>query len=210
MKVLLVDDHMIIRQSLMYILQSQFPPVLCLEAHTGEECTTMLKKENFDLLILDLTLPDTDGMALTEWIMHRNPHQKILFFSTSPTEVFAKRLYQMGIMGYINKQAPISEISNALHAIINNGEKYVNEEFKAMLLSQTEERQHEIAPLERLSKRELSIAQLLANGKSIEAIATTLNVETTTIRTHKARIFQKLEITSFPEFLQKARQYKLI
>ena len=200
---------MIIRQSLMYILQSQFPPVLCSEARTGEECTTMLKRENFDLLILDLTLPDTDGIALTEWIMQRNPQQKILFFSTSPTEVFARRLYQMGIMGYINKQAPISEISNALHAIIRNGEKYVNEEFKAML-SQTEEPQYEIAPLERLSKRELSIAQLLANGKSIEAIAATLNVETTTVRTHKARIFQKLDISSFPEFLQKARQYKLI
>ncbi|MEX6689517.1 response regulator transcription factor [Danxiaibacter flavus] len=209
MKVLLVDDHMIIRQSLLYILQSQFPPVLCFEARTGEECTTMLKKENFDLLILDLTLPDTDGIALTEWIMQRNPHQKILFFSTSPTEVFAKRLYQMGIMGYINKQAPISEISNALYAIIRKGEKYVNEEFKAML-TQSDEPEHDIAPLERLSKRELSIAQLLANGKSIEAIAATLNVETTTIRTHKARIFQKLEITSFPEFLQKARQYKLI
>ncbi len=209
MKVLLVDDHMIIRQSLIYILQSQFENVSCAEAATGEACIAMLKKEDFDLLVLDLTLPDTDGLALTEWVMQRKPDQKILFFSTSPTEIFAKKLYRMGIMGYINKQAPLSEISNALHAIIDQDEKYMNEEFKAML-AKTEEEELELPPLDRLSKRELSIAQLLANGKSIESIAATLNIEATTIRTHKARIFQKLGISTFSEFFEKAKLYKLI
>ena len=209
MKILLVDDHAIVRQSLLHIVRSEFPGATCTEAQDGETCTEFLKKESFDLVILDMNLPDTDGITLTEWIRDRNPEQKILFFSTSPTAVYAKKLFQMGIMGYLNKQAPVEEIARALRTILTQKKQYLDEEFRN-ILTQDFLTKSPSNPVEKLSKRELSIAQLLANGKSFEEIATQLNIESSTIRTYKARIYQKLEVTTLHDFLARAKLYKLI
>lgn len=209
MKVLLVDDHSIVRQSLQYIIKAEFPAASCTEARNGQSCTDLIKKENFDLVILDMNLPDTDGITLTEWIRDRLPDQKILFFSTSPTAVYAKKLYQMGIMGYLNKQANVNEIVKALRTIMTENKQYLDEEFKLMLAQDFLQKSAD-NPIEKLSNRELTIAQLLANGKSFEEIATQLNIESSTIRTYKTRIYQKLDVTSLHEFLAKAKLYKLI
>ena len=209
MKILLVDDHSIVRQSLEYIIRSEFPGATCIEARDGESSIAYLKKENFDLVTMDMNLPDTDGITLTEWIIDRNPDQMILFFSTSPTAVYAKRLYQMGIMGYLNKQTNVAEIAKALRTILVQKQQYLDEEFKA-ILAQDFFQKNPVNPLEKLSSRELSIAQLLANGNSFEEIGQRLNIESSTIRSYKARIFQKLDVSNLHEFLAKAKLYKLI
>jgi DNA-binding NarL/FixJ family response regulator len=209
MKILLVDDHAIVRQSLNYIIKAEFPKADCIEAPDGESCVEILKKENFDLVILDMNLPDTDGITLTEWILDRYPEQMIMFFSTSPTAVYAKKLYQMGIMGYLNKQAAVNEIAKALRTILMQKQQYLDEEFKG-ILAQDFFTRGPSNPIEKLSNRELSIAQLLANGKTFEEIAAQLNIESSTIRTYKARIYQKLNVTTLHDFLAKAKLYKLI
>src|SRR5258706_3516570 len=132
MKILLVDDHSIIRQSLTHIIRNEFPAASCTEAHDGETCIETLKREEFDLVILDMNLPDTDGITLTEWIRDRYPQQMILFFSTSPTAVYAKKLYQMGVMSYLNKQASVKEIARALQIVLIQKRKYLDEEFKSI------------------------------------------------------------------------------
>ena len=209
MKILLVDDHSIIRQSLTHIIRNEFPTASCSEAHDGETCIETLKREEFDLVILDMNLPDTDGITLTEWIKDRYPQQMILFFSTSPTAVYAKKLYQMGVMGYLNKQASVKEIARALQIVLVQKRQYLNEEFKS-ILSQDFLQKNPADPIERLSKRELSIAQLLANGKTFDEIAAQLRIESSTIRTYKARIFQKMDVSTLHDFLTKAKLYKLI
>jgi DNA-binding NarL/FixJ family response regulator len=209
MKILLVDDHAIVRQSLEYIIHSEFPNASCVEAADGETCIDILKKESFDLITLDMNLPDTDGITLTEWIRDRYPEQMIMFFSTSPTAVYAKKLYQMGIMGYLNKQAPVTDIAKALHTILGQKKQYLDEEFKSILALDFLNNNPD-NPIEKLSNRELTIAQLMANGKTFEEIAGQLNIESSTIRTYKARIFQKLDVSNLHEFLTKAKLYKLI
>jgi two-component system, NarL family, invasion response regulator UvrY len=208
-KILLTDDHAIVRQSLEYIIRSEFPAAVCIPARDGATCIEWLKKEHFDLLILDMNLPDTDGLTLTEWILDRYPSQAILFFSTSPMAVYARKLYQMGIMGYLNKQSSVPEIVKALHTVLVLRQQYLDDEFKNLLAIEFLNK-NPSNPLEKLSNRELSIAQLLANGKSFEEIAGQLHVESSTIRTFKARIFHKLDVSSLHEFLEKARLYKLI
>lgn len=209
MNILIVDDHDVIRQSLSLTIKAEFANAECITAGTGAECIELLKNKQFDLLILDMNLPDMDGITLTEWIMDRYPQQMILIFSMNPTEVYARRLYQLGVMGYLNKQANMTELKKALHIILTENKRYMEEEFKLMLA-------HEFLnnrpgdPLEQLSKRELSIAQLLAAGKTIAEIASQLNIETSTIRTYKARIFQKLEVNTLHDFLAKSKLYKLI
>lgn len=209
MKVLIVDDHSIVRQSLIYIIQQEYPGTECIEAEDGDSCIRYLKKESYDLVTLDMNLPDTDGITLTEWIRDKDPDQKILFFSTSPTAIYAKRLYQMGIMGYLNKQAPVQEIAKAFHTILDQKQQFLDEEFKSILAREFLKNSPS-SPFEKLSSRELSIAQLLANGNNFEEIASRLNVEASTIRSYKARIFQKLEVENLHEFLGKAKEYKLI
>lgn len=209
MRIILVDDHSIVRQSLLYIIKSEFPDAVCIEAQDGQTFIEYFKKDKFDLVILDMNLPDTDGITLTEWIRDRNAQQMILFFSTSPTAVYAKKLFQMGIMGYLNKQASVSEIAKALRTVLLNKQQYLDDEFKT-ILAQEFLTKGTVNPLEKLSKRELSIAQLLANGKTFEEISTQLHIETSTIRTYKARIYQKLDVNNLNEFLAKAKLYKLI
>jgi len=209
MKILCVDDHSIVRQSLLYIISREYPKAECMEAPDGETCISLLKKERFDLVILDMNLPDSDGITLTEWIKDRHPAQMILFFSTSPTAVYAKRLFQMGIMGYLNKQASVDEIAKALHTILDRKQQYLDDEFKG-ILAQDFFSKNVSNPIEKLSKRELSIAQLMANGKTFEEIALQLNIESSTIRTYKARIYQKLDVSTLHDFLAKAKLYKLI
>jgi DNA-binding NarL/FixJ family response regulator len=126
----------------------------------------------------------------------------------NPTAVFAKRLYEIGIMGYLNKQAGVQEIKRALQIILNEKKQYLNDEFKA-ILSYDLLNKNSSNLLEKLSKRELSIAQLLVHGKSFEEIAEQLDIEPSTIRTYKGRIFQKLEVTTLHEFLAKASLYKI-
>lgn len=209
MKILIVDDHAIIRQCLKAIIEAEFKDATCAEAQNGGACVALLKQETFDLLILDLSLPDTDGITLTEWILQRFPEQKILFFTNSATEVYADRLYQMGVKGYLNKQAPVKEIASAIHIILDEKQRYIAEDFKARLTQKSTAGFPE-NPFAEFSRRELSIAQLLASGRPVEAIASSLNIEQSTIRTYKARIFQKLDVATFPEFIAKAREFKMI
>lgn len=209
MNILIVDDHDVIRQSMGMIIQSEFPKATSTKLANAEACIEILKKEKFDLLILDMNLPDMDGITLTEWILDRYPEQMILIFSMNPTGVFAKKMYQMGIMGYLSKQADMVEIRKALRAVLTERKQYLNEEFKA-LLTRDFLSNNPGNPIEKLSKRELSIAQLLAQGKTFDEIAGLLNIEASTIRTYKGRIFQKLEVNTLHEFLAKASLYKIV
>ena len=93
MDILIVDDHDVIRHSLAMIIQSEFPKAECTMLANAESCIEALKKKKYDLLILDMNLPDMDGITLTEWVLTRYPEQKTLIFSMNPTGVFAKKLY---------------------------------------------------------------------------------------------------------------------
>jgi two-component system, NarL family, invasion response regulator UvrY len=209
MDILIVDDHDVIRQSLCMIVHSEFPQADCVKAANAEECIEILKERSFDLLVLDLNLPGTDGLTLTEWIRTRYPKQRILIFSMNPTNIYAKKLFELGVMGYLNKQADVAEIVKAFRTILVSNQQYVDEEFKSQLVGSIQQ-QTLTNPFEKLSKRELSIAQLLAHGDSFEEIAGKLSIEASTIRTYKARLFQKLDVTTLHDFLAKAKLYKFI
>ena len=209
MKVLIVDDHDVIRQSLSPTIQTEFPSAICTKVEDATACIELLKQDQFDLVTLDLNLPDMDGITLAEWILEHYPSQAILVFSMNPTSVFAKKLYEMGVMGYLNKQAAMSELIKAFRMILTEKKAYMEEEFKLMLAADFLQKKPS-NPIEKLSTRELSIAQLLANGKTNDQIAAQLNIESSTIRTHKTRIFQKLDVTTLHDFLAKAKLYKLI
>jgi two-component system, NarL family, invasion response regulator UvrY len=209
MKFLLVDDHAIVRKSLQNIILNEFPSATCTECIDGASCIEAVKKEKFDLIILDINLPDSDGVTLTEWIKSQEPTQYILIFSSNPASLYAKKLFQMGIMGYLNKQTNLGDIATAIRTILIQKKQFIDEEFKAILAKDFLS-QHSSNPIEDLTTKELVIAQLIANGKNFDEIAAQLNIEPSTIRTYKSKIFQKMDVTNLPEFLAKAQLYKLI
>lgn len=208
MTILIVDDHDVIRLSLGKIIEAEFPRATCAVAGNAESCLEQLAQTRFDLLILDINLPDQSGFELTERIRAAYPEQMILIFSMNAANLYAKRLYQLGVMGYLSKQADIQEIRKALRMIIIEQKTYIDPDLKNAIALDSLQKAPE-NPVEKLSKRELSIAQFLATGRTIEEIAGRLNVGTSTIRTYKARIFQKLDVSNLHEFLTKARLYRL-
>jgi len=208
MNILIVDDHDVVRQSLGMIIQSEFPKATCTKLERADQCIEALKNGTFDLLIQDMNLPDMDGITLTEWILNRYPDQAILIFSMNPVGIFARRLYEIGVMGYINKQADMGEIRKALRTIITEKKQYLSPEYRS-LLAHNENQRALKNPIEKLSKRELVIAQHMAHGRSFEEIAQLLNIEPSTIRTYKSRIFHKLEVNTMHEFISKASLYKI-
>jgi DNA-binding NarL/FixJ family response regulator len=208
MNILIVDDHDVVRQSLGMIIQSEFPTATSTKLEKADQCIEALKKEKFDLLIQDMNLPDMDGITLTEWILSRYPQQAILIFSMNPVGIFARRLYEMGVKGYLNKQADMGEIRKALRTIITEKKQYFSQEYRS-LLSHNEKDNELKNPVEKLSRRELVIAQHLAQGRSFDEIAQMLNIEPSTIRTYKSRIFQKLDVSTMHEFISKASLYKI-
>jgi DNA-binding NarL/FixJ family response regulator len=208
MNILIVDDHDVVRQSLARVIADEFSGAVCKKVDKAAICIQLLGEETFDLLILDMNLPDMDGLTLTEWIRNHYPEQMILIFTMNPVAVFAKKLYQLGIRGYLNKDAEMSELIGALRTVLIEKKIYFNPQFK-LELAHDSLLKKPANPIDKLSGRELTIAQLIARGKSNEQIAIELNIGHSTMRTYKSRIFQKLEINTLHEFLTKAAIYNI-
>lgn len=206
MNILIVDDHAVIRQTLGIIISTEFPNADCNSVDTGGACLEILQTQKFDLVILDLNLPDMDGVKIAGQIRSTYPGQMILVFSMNPDDLFAAELYRLGVMGYLNKQADINEIRKALNTILRKKLPYKNPHNKAIYTSGPA---REINPFAKLSQRELEVAKLLAKGKSMEEIASHLCIGASTIRTYKARVFEKLEVASIYDFLTKVKLHEL-
>ncbi len=208
MNILIVDDHTVIRQTLGMIITTEFPNADCADVETGQGCLDRLMNQSFDLVILDLNLPDIDGVKLTGQIRETYPNQMILIFSMNPTNLYASELYRLGVMGYLNKQADIKEIKKALNTILRDRRPYMEQNL--INNSNKNYTQSPVAnPFSKLSQRELAVARMLAKGKSMEEIATLLAIGASTIRTYKARVFEKLEVSTLYDFLTKAKLHEL-
>lgn len=208
MNILIVDDHAVIRQTLGMIINTEFPNAECTSVETGRACLEILQTQTFDLVILDLNLPDIDGVKIAGIIRNTYPKQMILVFSMNPSGLFAAELYRLGVMGYLNKQADINEIRKALNTILRKKTPYKDLDYK-MTDTPGPARETSGNPFSKLSQRELEVAKLLAKGKSMEEIASHLSIGASTIRTYKARVFEKLEVASTYDFLTKVKLYEL-
>jgi two-component system invasion response regulator UvrY len=209
MRVLIVDDHVIVSRYLRSIVEAEFAGVSCVDVQDGESSISKIKKERFDLVILDITLPDIDGITLASWILGRIPDQKILFFSTSAQEIYYERLRSMGVSGYVSKQSEVGDIARALHMIVEDNRSYfaVEENGNQDTTDPDPSRQN---PFSALSRRELSVAQMLAVGRTLPEISLGMGIEPSTIRTYKSRIFKRLDVSNMNDFIKLAQSHHLI
>jgi len=123
---LLVDDHVVVRSGIKILLSEMYDPAEIHEAMNGDTAAAKLKENQYDLILLDIQMPNTDTLGLMEYIHITYPDAKVLMFSMSAENIYAKRFMKAGAYGFISKEAPLEEITKAINVILN-GKKYISE-----------------------------------------------------------------------------------
>lgn len=189
---LLIDDHAIVRSGIKFWLSAEYNPSEIDEAENGKEATQKINNNDYDLLLLDIHMPDTNSFDLLKYIMSTKPNSKVLIFSMNSEGMYAKRFLRAGAVGFVSKDAPIEELKKAVDLTLNN-KKYYSEKFIDTILNEKAGEENN-NPFLKLSGREFEITILLLEGKSVSEISQILNIHNSTTGTYKARIFEKLNI----------------
>jgi two-component system invasion response regulator UvrY len=206
--ILLLDDQSIVRSGLRLLLKEYYGGLQVDEAANGSRAFGKLLNTRYDLLIMDLNLPNTDTFSLLENIRSWAPDMPILIFTMMTEYAFAKRYLRFGVKGYLSKQAEDREILKAVHLLVS-GRHYFDQSLTDYLLAERKPGD-ESDPFSVLSNREFEIVHQLIQGKSISYIADTLNIHTSTVGTHKARILDKLHVDNLFRLKDLAQLYRLI
>ncbi|MEO7043908.1 MAG: response regulator transcription factor [Ferruginibacter sp.] len=204
---LLIDDHVIVRSAVNVLLTQIYKDCQVDEACDGESAVTKLKESSYDLVIMDVQMPQTDTLGLMEYFKIKYPDIIVLIFSMSPENIYAKRFLKAGAKGFLNKNAPLEEIKKAVDLVLNN-KRYISKSFTE-ILENTGNEDADQNLFNILSVREFEIASLLLSGQTISKIAVTLHLSVSTIGTHKGRIFEKLKVSNLLEMKELASLYNL-
>lgn len=206
-KFLIIDDHMVVRSGIKALLSDLYKPSTIDEAHDGESALKKIETEEYDLVLLDIQMPNTDTLALMQMISSTHQGIKVLIFSMSPENIYAQRYLKAGAMGYLNKDSSLDELIRAIDLVLK-GKKYISETLLEILASSAGQEKNE-NPFNKLSPREFEITNLLLSGKTISQISNSLHLGVSTVGTHKSRIFEKLRVTNLLELKDLADSYQL-
>ncbi|MGD0462213.1 MAG: response regulator transcription factor [Tepidisphaeraceae bacterium] len=205
LRVFLVDDHPVLRQGLGRLIDDQPDLAMCGEAESPVEAMRLLPDAKPNVVIVDLTLKGGDGLELCKQIRDRFAALPILVVSMHDESLYAERALKAGARGYVMKQEPQETVMTALRTVAK-GDVYLSAKMSAKLLRSFSgvKSNSDLAPLERLTDRELEIFRLIGEGQSVRAIAEKLFLSTKTVEAHKEHIKQKLNLKSSNELLQYA------
>jgi len=207
-RVLIADDHTIVRSGIKLILKDLLPSMLIDEASNGDEVVLCVKKYDYELIVLDINMPDTDSITLVSNLFAYREHSKILIYTMNSEDLYAKRYIKLGVLGYLSKESRSEEIRKAITSVLN-GDVYVSKKLMKELSEDTQSKKRPENPFDLLSDREIQTVKYLLHGYSPLEIRKILNVHSSTIGTYKTRIFEKLQIKSLHELEELARMYQL-
>jgi len=208
MRILIADDHAVVRRGLKEILASEHDMDVVGEAKNGDEALELVRKLDWDVAVLDFSMPGRSGVELIKEIKRRYPGRPVLVLSMLPEEAHAAQVFKAGGSGYINKESAGEELTAAIRKVANGG-KYVSANFAEKLA--TDLAPDAEKPLhESLSDREYRVMWLLASGKQINQIAAEMFLSPSTISTYRARILKKLKLTDNAALVRYAVKQQLI
>ena len=199
-KILIADDHPMIRYGLKQIISEQKDIKVTDEAENGKQVFEFLKKNEYDLLILDLNLPDINGVEILKKLKHSKYKIPVLILSAFPEEQYAVRLIKAGASGYLNKIAVADLLIDAIRKIISGGHyisSALSEKLVSAITNDNEENVHE-----KLSEREFEILCLIASGKTVKDVADKLFLSIPTVYTYRSRILEKMDMKNDNELIQ--------
>lgn len=207
-RILIVDDHAIVRRGLKQIL-SDIPEVEAIdEASNGQEALTKLGKSNYDLVLLDISMPGRSGLDVLKQIKAEMSSQQVLMLSMHPEEQYAVRALKAGASGYISKESAPEELIIAAKKILSGG-RYVSASLAERFASELN-RGIEKAPHETLSDRELEIMLMIASGKTVKEIGNELALSIKTVSTYRSRILAKMSLKNNAEITRYAIENRLL
>ncbi len=209
-KVLIADDHSVVRSGIKQILSDENDMHVAGEACNSQEVIEKISKEKYDVLVLDITMPGKSGLEVLTDVKRICSDLPILILSMHPEEQFAVRALRSGASGYLTKESAPEELVIAIRKIYGGG-KYVSASLAEVLAFDLEERgKGRIIPHENLSDREFQVLCLIASGKSVKEISEELFLSVKTISTYRTRILEKMKMKSNSELTYYAIQNKLI
>lgn len=208
MRVLIADDHTVVRHGLKEIVERGFGEAVFAEAQDAQEALQQVRQHPWDVAIFDVAMPGRSGLDIIQEVKRLRPELPIVLLSMYAEEQYAKRALKAGASGYITKDRAAEELIKAIKKVIKGG-RYVSEALAERLaahLGQDEQGK----PHETLSDREFEILRLIAAGSKPSAIAKTLNLSVKTVNTYRARVLDKMQLKSTAELIKYALRNKLI
>jgi two-component system, NarL family, invasion response regulator UvrY len=201
-RVLIADDHAILRRGLREILVRELKDSVFGEAKDAQEVLARTQSDQWDLLILDISMPGRSGLDVLRDIRALRPKLPVLILSMHPEDQYGKRVLRAGASGFMNKESAPEELIKAVNKVLAGG-RYVSPVLAEKLaLDLSDEVQRDVQ--EALSQREFEVLRMIALGKTTSQIAEELHLSVSTVSTYRARILEKLEMTTTAELIQYA------
>jgi len=208
LRILIADDHTVVRKGLRQILLDEFPTAEIDEVADAEELIKKVMAAKWDVVVSDLSMPGRSGLDALQQIKISHPDLPVLILSIHPEEQYALRALKSGASGYLSKDTAPDELVKAVQKVLL-GKKYISQSI-AEKLANTFSSDAVMNPHENLSDREFDVMKLLANGKSVSEIAEMLSLSVTTVSTYRARVMVKMDLKSNSDLTKYAIENKLL
>jgi two-component system invasion response regulator UvrY len=208
LRILIADDHTVVRKGLRQILLDEFPGAEIEEVSDGGELVKKVMAAKWDVVVSDLSMPGRSGLDALQQIKLTHPDLPVLILSIHPEEQYALRALKSGASGYLSKDTAPDELVKAVQKVLL-GKKYISQAI-AEKLANTFSSDTSMQPHENLSDREFDVMKFLANGKSVSEIADMLSLSVTTVSTYRARIMAKMNLKSNSDLTKYAIENNLL
>jgi DNA-binding NarL/FixJ family response regulator len=207
-KILIADDHTMFREGLKHILAEYPDLVVTDEANNGQEVLDKIWKNNYDMVLLDITMPGMTGLEALKQLKNDKPKLPVLILSMHPEEQYAVRVLRAGASGYLTKESAPDELITAIRKI-SQGRKYITPSLAERLASEfeadSEKPLHDI-----LSDREYQVLRMIAEGKTVKYIAKELSLSIKTVSTYRTRIMEKMKMKTNAELMHYVIKHQLL
>lgn len=206
-KILIADDHPIVRIGMKHIIEKDPNMIVADEASNGAEVLNKVSKDEFDVVLLDISMPGRGGLEVLEQLKAEMPNLPVLILSMHPEKQYAIRALKLGAMGYLTKASAPFELITAIQTV-SQGKKYISSSLAVILASYLEADRGK-QPHETLSNREYQVMCMICSGKSLTEIAEELSLSIKTISTYRARVLEKMKMKNDVELSHYAMQNHL-
>jgi len=206
-RILLVDDHAVVRQGFKMILDAQSDMEIVGEAGNGREAVELAAQLRPDIVVMDVAMPELNGIEATRRVIAAGPHIRVIALSMHKDSVYVREILRAGARGYLLKDSGADDLVKAIRAVAG-GESYLSPAVSNAVLD--DYRKHVTNPIDLLTSREREVLQMLAEGKTNKEIAVVLNLSVYTVDAHRGRIMEKLNLHSINELVRFALRNGLI
>jgi two-component system, NarL family, invasion response regulator UvrY len=206
-KVIIVDDHPVVRRGLKQIIEDEPDMEVAGEAQNAKECFALVRKTDCTLVLLDITLPDGNGFDVLKQLKYEHPKVPILILSVHSEDQYGLRFIRAGASGYLMKEGAPEELVRAIRKV-HAGGKYVSASLAEKLVSRTDD--FDKPPHENLSNREFQIFCMIAQGRSLKSIAGELCVSEKTVSTYRSRIMEKMKMSTNSDLIHYGMENHLV